>query len=582
MMPEKWAELIQQTRDLKSKVHGPPYRIGIISNVVIDQMRTPLEWLLFNAGIAAQIEMGDYDQLVQNSLKFRNHDAVVILLDTGSLVPELHARADELTDSDLQSIVETIEASLKTAIQNLSSVPKLLISKFSSFAFRGSALRTTALDQISDQLNLKLLSLATPNIQIISIDSILAEVGISKAIDRRGFATGRALFSEAFLRSYSRWIAPVFLASRGRTRKVIVLDCDNTLWGGILGEDGEEGVHLGPDIRAGRAYWEAQYVLKSFKRRGALLAVCTKNNESDIQSIFQRRKEMVLRLEDFVCVRANWENKASNIRSIATELNVGLDSLVFIDDSDFELGLIADQLPMVALMKASEPLSDYPSLLQNFLSFHFPSSGVQTLEDKRRTEMLQEEAQRKNLAKSFQSVDDYLASLELKMEISWNSEVPIDRAAQLTQKTNQFNLTTRRYSEGEIRALVNSRQAIVATFALADRHGDYGTTGLSVIRLDPNSTTAEVDTFLMSCRVIGRSVEFAFWSAIIERLRSIGIRQVHASFVATAKNHQVKDFFDSVGLGPLSKNSTETSYRSEVNTLPSIAPKFITVSERKT
>ena len=267
--------------------------------------------------------------------------------------------------------------------------------------------------------------------------------------------------------------------------------------GGVLGEDGEENLEMNDLTFKGKSFCEVQNIIKGFQKKGILLALCSKNNADDVDKVLKSHPDMILQNADFVSKKVNWINKATNLKQMSLELNLGLESFVFVDDSEFEIGLIRKELPQVQAVLVPKEVSGYPAMIRGLeKDFFYPSA---TEEDIKKTVMYQEE-NRVETSQNFSSIDDYLASLGLVLTVSFNKEVSTARASQMTQKTNQFNLRTVRYSEAEINEFITNDNYLVSCFSLADNFGDYGVTGLAVVKIDKDF--AFFDTFLMSCRLL--------------------------------------------------------------------------------
>ena len=255
---------------------------------------------------------------------------------------------------------------------------------------------------------------------------------------------------------------------------------------------------------------------------------------------------MLLNHDDLVAKKINWNDKVSNLRELASELNLGLDSIVFVDDSSFEIGLIQKELPQIMCIQVPQNLSEYPDCIRK-IGLEFFSRST-TAEDARKTELYQSEKLRKQNSGGFASIDEYLASLDLKINIVWDSKITIARAAQLTQKTNQFNLTTKRYTEADISRMLGDSLYSIVTFSVEDRYGDYGITGLMILHVNSKiPATCAIDSFMMSCRIIGRKIEFCFFDRIIMELKKKGIKYLQAEYLVTSKNSQVAQFYDLLG-----------------------------------
>ena len=308
----------------------------------------------------------------------------------------------------------------------------------------------------------------------------------------------------------------------------------------------------------GKSYREVQHLIRGYKSKGILLALCSKNNMADVNNVLDNHEDMILKQDDFVSKKVNWTDKAQNLIDLSKELNLGLVSFIFIDDSEFEIGLVQRELPQVKSVLVPKDLSEYPDLIRSLERDLFSFSL--TKEDSDKTSMYIQETKRIDAKTKHKSMDDYLESLGLNMQVAFDSDISVDRAAQMTQKTNQFNLRTQRYTESEIQNFIESNNHLVSTFSLGDMYGEYGVTGLCIINFNEN--IAFIDTFLMSCRVIGRNVEFSFFAEIIKKLRTLGNRELilEAEWIYTPKNNQVIKFYDSLGFECTSEASELKAY----------------------
>jgi FkbH-like protein len=384
---------------------------------------------------------------------------------------------------------------------------------------------------------------------------------LDAAIDKRFWRSSDAPFRAAFLDLYGRRIASYIRAIKGFARKCLILDCDDTLWGGIVGEVGLDGLKLDDASEPGFSFRRFQREIVRLHERGVMVALCSKNNEEDVWNVFEHHEHMLLNKSHLVAWRINWEDKASNIDSIVAELNIGMDSVVFVDDSPRERALITDCLPEISVIEVPEGEPASPELLLRDCFFETIS---QTVEDVSRTRMYQEQEVRSEARQRFSDLSDYLQSLQTVVRISEANEDSINRVTQLTQKTNQFNLTTRRYTEAEIRDFVTDPQSAVFKMAVSDRFGDMGITG--VLIADHDKTSARIDTLLLSCRVLGRQLEVAFVDhcmQILEARWPISVWQ--AEFVATRKNQQTADFWDRMGFEFVSGDESNKHYASRVD-----------------
>ena len=336
-------------------------------------------------------------------------------------------------------------------------------------------------------------------------------------------------------------IAALIAAAFGRSRKCLVLDLDNTLWGGVIGDDGPEHIVIGRETPRGEAYTAFQEYCKALARRGVLLAVCSKNDDAMARRGFAH-PDSVLRLDDFAAFRANWEPKSDGIRAIAAELNLGLESFVFVDDNPAERALVAGELPAVAVPNVGGDVIRFPEILD--AARYFESVAI-SAEDVQRTHLYAQNAQRDAQARSYTDYDAYLASLDMVAEIAAFTPTYLDRITQLTNKTNQFNLTTRRYSKAELEAIAADERYVTLYGRLADTFGDNGLVSVIVGRRD--DTALHLDLWLMSCRVLKRGMEDAMLDALVARAREIGVDRLIGTYCPTERNGMVATHYAGLG-----------------------------------
>jgi FkbH-like protein len=334
-----------------------------------------------------------------------------------------------------------------------------------------------------------------------------------------------------------RFIVPL----SGRTAKVLVVDLDNTLWGGVIGEDGMAGIKVGPEY-PGAAYQALHRALLDLSRKGILLAVCSKNNFDDAMEALEKHPGMLVRAKHFAALRINWTDKAQNLREIAQELNVGSDALAFLDDNPFEREQVRAALPEVTVIDLSKNPLEYASAVRNCAAFE---RLTLSMEDQQRTEMYVAQKQRAGAEQSFQSKEDFFRFLEQEAELEPVSDLTLARVAQLTQKTNQFNLTTRRYTEPQIAEMAKQPEWQIFSIRVRDRFGDHGLVGVAIAH--DKGEQCEVDTFLLSCRVIGRTVETALLAHLAESAAQRGCKRLVGWFLPTKKNAPARDFYPQHG-----------------------------------
>jgi FkbH-like protein len=376
---------------------------------------------------------------------------------------------------------------------------------------------------------------------LFPLADIVSQIGRTAAFNWPSHYRGHVTWSDRLMSAVARRYVGFALAAMGKATKCIVLDLDNTLWGGVLGEEGPSGIALGPQW-PGQQFLDFQRELLDLQHQGMLLAVSSKNNESEVLTVLREHPHMLIRERHLAALRANWDDKAGNIRSIARELNIGLDHMLLIDDSPHERAWVREQIPQLVVPELPADSTQYADWIGSL-----PSLLVlgQTTEDARRTALYHETRERESYRSSVGSVEDFLRGLELKVHIDAVSDESMGRVVQLLAKTNQFNLTTRRHDEATIRRGVASRGWRVYTMRVADRFGDFGLTGVAIAVPGPDAW--HVDSFLMSCRVIGKSVESALLAAIAVDARAAGAGALSAEFFDSGRNQVAATFLPNHG-----------------------------------
>lgn len=383
------------------------------------------------------------------------------------------------------------------------------------------------------------------NVRLIDLEPIRAHMGYDAFHDPKLYAIAKMPISTQALPAVASRVVDAILARKGRFHKCAIVDLDNTLWGGVIGDDGLEGIQIG-ELGQGHAFTEFQTWLKELKNRGVMLAVCSKNDEANAKEPFLRHPEMVLKLDDFSAFVANWEDKASNIRRIQKELNIGLDSMVFFDDNPFERNLVRTMLSEVEVPELPEDPAEYTAFarMQNLFDTNSYSD-----EDRVRTERYLAEKSRTELSAGIDNYDDYLKALDMKAVCAPFDAFHIPRIAQLTQRSNQFNLRTVRYSEQEIEEIAANPRYITRYYTLRDRFGEHGL--IAVVILEKRENELFVNEWLMSCRVLKRGMEQFIADSILRAAREAGVARVVGEYIPTPKNAMVKDLYASMGFRPL-------------------------------
>ena len=557
-MALKYSEILKLNKELGDQLKSDLYGITILSNIIVHQLKELLEYQLRTEGLNAEVGFGDYDNIVQDSQKYKDSNAVIIFWELCNIIDGMHYKIELYNKDQLNEILEKIKSEIDLVLVNLEKTSLVLINKFESLTFSYSRIRKNKLDDLVIQLNHYLMEKISANARLVDFEKVIASVGVRNSLDMRYYYSSKALHTIDFFKAYAKFVKPFFISATGKAKKALIFDCDNTLWKGILGEDGFDNIQMSTATKDGAIFAEIQSVALALNKEGILVGLCSKNNPGDVDEVIKSHPDMQLRDEHITINQSNWLDKVSNLKEIAQKLNIGLDSLVFIDDSYFEVNLIREQLPEVKVLQVPEKLYQYPSLLRDNLGLFYDLSL--TDEDKKKIEMYKQQLKRETVKKKFSNIEDYLSSLKFKITIFENDESIIPRMSQMSQKTNQFNLTTNRYTEGDIRNFINDHHSDVYAFSVADKFGDSGITGLCIICANEKSDSAEIDTFLMSCRIIGRNIEYSFMDHVIGKIKEKKINTLKAKYIKTQKNEQVKEFYDRCLFDLIDRNDSVRNY----------------------
>ena len=542
----KYTEILQLNKALVGTISSKPYKIGILSNVTVNSFKEVIEYSCRLNQIEPSVELGNFDNIVQDSAIFKRKDLVIIFYDILNVVDQVSDFFEDIDDEKYDGLRSKLFSEIDFIFENLNSTASVIFNTFSS-AYYQTNVQVSRIETFVKELNAYLEQKKASNVAIVNIDKIFTNIGIWQSIDYRFYHSSKAPYTFAFLKKYVSAIENIVLRNNGKLKKAIIFDCDNTLWKGVIGEDGLDNIDMSPDSKSGRFYHMVQQIAVYLSKRGVIVGICSKNNEKDVLDVFQNHKDMILKEEYIVIKKINWVDKASNLRAIASELNIGLDSLVFVDDSSFEINLITEQLPEILTIQVPKTISEYPDLVLKNVYTCF--NLVLNSDDVKKTEIYKQQFERENSKTSFNSIEDYLASLEIEVTVVKNDKAHIPRIAQLTQKTNQFNLTTYRYTESQVDHFIENNKYEVYAMFVKDKFGDNGLTGVCIAKEDEkNPKNVIIDSLLMSCRIIGRNIEFVYLSFIIQDLVNKGYRTLIGEYIPTNKNSQVQDFYDKVGL----------------------------------
>ena len=528
----KFSEIIKNNKALNGQLETPSYKIAILSNIMVHQTKDICEYWLRSDLVNADVLVGGYDNIVQDSHKFKESDAVIIFWETCNILDGLQYKIELMGDKEIDEIALKVKLEIDIVLKNLKKTSLVIINKFSSLVFNRYSINMSKLNLLENILNEYLEVNIRLNVRLVDIEKIISNVSIDKAIDLRFYYSSKTFYSFIFYKKYFQYIKPMVLAAVGRTKKALILDCDNTLWKGILGEDGFDNI---------KVFEEIQYLSLMLSRRGVIVGLCSKNNLQDVNEVLDNHPDMILRDKDIVIKKINWNDKVTNLREIAKELNIGLDSIVFLDDSDFEVDLVRSELPEVRVYKVPANEHEYGVLFRRVASLFY--SFTNTREDRNKVQFYKDQIKRADVKGSFGDIESYLATLGLKLTLYKDDLSQVERLAQLSQKTNQFNLTTKRYTEVDVINIIKSTDQMLMSFSVSDKYGDSGITGLAVF----DFRNSMLDSLLLSCRVLGRNIEFAFMNAIVEMLKQRGLFKIESSYVRTVKNDQVSNFYEKCG-----------------------------------
>jgi len=547
------SQLMRAIANLEKSEHRRGISIGLSSSATIDLLGVHLRKHGLLASARIDIVPGNYDDPIGDVdiFKLAGVEQMVLLPFFDNLLPSFEAQLENLSPAAISAKEAELRERYRITFDKARSMTAIYLGTFHRM---GNPAEAGGNDDVTTVLNrfnaaLREEAAAFANIRLIDTEDIVRSVGQAAAFDPRFYFRNKAPYTGIFMNELARRVTQAARGFGTHFYKVLVLDCDNTLWGGVIGEDLLSGIKLGPYDYPGNIFWRMQHEFSTLERNGILLCLCTKNNPADIDEVLQKHPEMVLRDAQIVIKKANWRDKSSNLRELASELNLGLESMIFLDDSPFECEAVRQQLPMVKTMQVPTTLSEYPRLVREIKEL-FLAGGI-AADSRGKTEQYRQRSAAEELKAKFDSQDAYLASLELKVELTLNARASVARISELSMKSNQFNLTTKRYTEAEITQMMTSTNHAVYSLVVGDKFGNAGLTGVVIMRYTEN--VAFVDNFFMSCRVIGRGVEMSIWPRIVADAARRGCCELRAEFISSPKNAQVADFYDRLGLSLLTE-----------------------------
>jgi FkbH-like protein len=569
-------------REFGSPTGHIPVRVALLGGGSTDLIAHPLELALRLNGLAPELYVAPYNVWRQEILETdsgtsRFAPQVAIILITAHNVPSWPppgASAEAATELARSVCRELFDAcaqlhdrcGTEIVINNLPPFPHRPLGNL-------SAKTPDDPNNFIRRINVQLGDLAPAYVHLNDVAALVERRGLDHWFDVRLWHEAKQLVAPSFIPELARNTAAVVGGILGRTRKCLVLDLDNTLWGGVVGDAGVDGIELGEGTGVGEAFKTFQTHLKAVKNRGVLLAVCSKNEERHALGPFEEHPEMVLKRQDFVAFKANWDPKSDNLRAIAKELNIGVDSLVFVDDNPAEREEVRQALPEVLVPELPADPTEYPRILDAARCFEVPAI---TAEDRQRSEMYRGQRQLNELAASTRDLSDFLASLEMEAVVKPFDAVSLPRITQLINKTNQFNLTTLRLTGAEVEELMTNPFAFTRTVRLADRFGDHGL--ISVLFGNVETDTLTLHGWLMSCRVLKRGVEHLLLNELVSAAKALGVSRIVGTYVPTHRNSLVEHHYRDLGFSLLNEREGMTTWCLDVSRFEPLKT-FIRVAE---
>lgn len=548
---------LELKKNLKKNFLGfKKVKIALLGDSATQHLTQATRGYGYEVGFDLEVFEADYDQIDRQILYsaselYKFQPEYVILFQSAQKLKKKFYRTDisrrHLFAQDEVTRFSGLLAELSKNIQGV----KIILANFmelndSVFGQYANKTNMSFLYQIR-HLNCELMALAvnTRNLFVCDIAALTSVFGHAAALDNRNYINADMAFGLDFLPNVAKGLVDIVQAASGASRKCLILDLDNTLWGGIIGDDGLENIQIG-DLQQGKAFTELQYWARELERRGIMLAICSKNDEVIAKGPFEKHPDMVLTLDDITIFVANWDSKVDNIKKIKSFLNIGYDAIVFIDDNPYERGVVKRHLPEITVPDLPEDPADYLPFLCGLNLFE---TTAYTQDDRKRTAYFQQELKREITQSSFTDEKEFLKSLGMTCEIHPFSTFNFPRAAQLLQRSNQFNLRTIRYTEEDLQHFSTSNVHLSWTFSVHDQFGSYGLISLVLGRLEGDELF--IDAWVMSCRVLKRGVENLALNEIVNGAQRLGVQRIRGEYIPTPKNELVRDHYRNLGFTDL-------------------------------
>ncbi len=540
-------------KNLKKELTSlPTFKVAVVGDTATQLLCTAIRGMGVERGYNIDLFEAEYNQVERQLLDPTSDlyqfdaDFIVIFQSTHKL-GEHHAMLNaeqqaSLADDRLNFLASVCEnpalAGKKIIYFNYPEIEDTVFGSYankvvSSFTFQVRKLNYELM-QLSQQYQ---------NLFICDIAALQNKLGRDQMFAANVYTSTEMILSMDALPYVASRVMDIVCAVKGQFKKCLILDLDNTVWGGVIGDDGLEGIHLGHGLGIGKAFTEFQMWVKKLTQRGIIICVASKNNEETAKEPFEKHPDMVLKLDDIAVFQANWETKVDNIRTIQGILNIGFDSMVFLDDNPFERNMVRENIPSISVPELPEDPAEY---LEYLYSLNLFETASYSNLDKDRTKQYQVEAKRVSLSKTFTNEADFLKSLNMVSVVSGFTKFNTPRVAQLSQRSNQFNLRTVRYTDADIEALANDPKVIDLSFTLEDKFGDNGL--IAVVIMKPlDKDTLFVDTWFMSCRVLKRGMENFTLNTMVEKAKAAGYKKIIGEYLPTPKNKMVENHYTGLG-----------------------------------
>ena len=553
---ENLAFFLNEAKSIKTNNFDKKINVGILASFSLNGLEETLRVKCAQKGIDCRTYVGDYNQYNQEIFKsdsklFQfNPQLTFLILDIRHILGELYFLPYSISASERKEFVETKVDEIKKLVEAFldNSNSKLVITNFQIPVYSPYGINEQKEDfgmkQLVYEINNKIRHELKDQslVFIYDFNEFVMKFGEYNVFNYQDYFFGDIKISIDYIPKFADELLRYVNAVMGITKKCIVLDLDNTLWGGVIGEDGFDNIKLGDDP-VGRSFVEFQKRLLALNQRGIILAINSKNNFEDAMEVIKKHPSMILREDNFACMKINWDDKVTNLQEISKELNIGLDSMVFFDDDLINQEFVKTSLPEVLVVELPNDSSQFAQIITKMKEFDVLKI---TEEDVKRNEMYLVQKKRTELKNKIVDFDEFLKQMNIEVNIKKADSFTIPRISQLTLKTNQFNLTTKRYQQEEISSFSSDKDRIIECVQVSDKFGDNGITGVYIIE-KKDSKEWIIDTFLLSCRIMGRKVEEAMLYQIIEKAKNLGIKKIKGKFIPTKKNKPAENFYSDCG-----------------------------------